>query len=390
MKRLTRRLTPTKLPTKRPSFWFIGPWAHASGLGEAARGALRTLWSMSAELEVEAEAMHNHGMHERIGPHATCTASANQSEPTVSWLHCNPDAASMALTPAQKKRLQSSRHVVATWVWESQQLPVSWHQALSWIDQLWVPSTYVRDLIQPYTNKPIHVVPHLVELPSRSAKTVKRERQVLYIFDGHSYLHRKNPHHLLEAFATSDLPAKGWKLVLKTKNLSEAGGEPALLSQFHQRLQDLQKRWPEQIQLLDVALDRQAITGLLNRSAIYASPHASEGFGLTIAEAMAHGCLTVATDHGGCRDWLTQKTGYPINYELTSIINGYGTYPAGSVWANVKPEPLAQGLNQAAEVHDTEPDHAADIRMAAFAAIENSCGEKAVASAIRHALSSVL
>ena len=64
----------------------------------------------------------------------------------------------MALTLAQK-RLQSSRHVVATGLGKPA-ITGELAQALSWIDQLWVPSTYVRDLIQPYTNKPIHVVPH--------------------------------------------------------------------------------------------------------------------------------------------------------------------------------------------------------------------------------------
>jgi glycosyltransferase involved in cell wall biosynthesis len=345
---------------------------------------------MSAELDVEAEGFAHFGLHERIGPHQHCIGNSYHSETTLSWLHCNPDGTSSSLTSDQKHRLRKSRYVVATWAWESQQLPASWHQALNWIDQLWVPSSYVRDLTQPYTNKPVHVVPHLVDKPRSAGLSTERQRQVLYIFDGHSYLHRKNPHHLLEAFAVSGLPERGWKLILKTRNLGEAGGEPTMLKHFRQRLIELQQRWPGQIQLLDSVLDRQSISQLLSRSAVYASPHASEGFGLTIAEAMAHGCLTVATDHGGCRDWLTPETGFPVPCQLQAIRNGYGTYPAGSVWAKVEPEPLAHALRQAAELHDNQPLLAAEIRQAAANAIKQQCGTEAVASAIRHALSTVL
>ncbi|QNI57152.1 glycosyl transferases group 1 family protein [Synechococcus sp. BIOS-U3-1] len=345
---------------------------------------------MSAELDVEAEGFEHFGLHERISPHQHCIGTSHHPKSTLSWLHCNPDGASYSLTSDQRHRLRNSRYVVGTWVWESQQLPASWHQALNWIDQLWVPSGYVQDLLQHYTNKRVHVVPHLVGKPRSAGSPTKRQRQVLYIFDGHSYLHRKNPHLLLEAFAISGLPERGWKLILKTRNLGEAGGEPTILNYLRQRLIELQKLWPEQIQLLDAVLDRQSISQLLRSSAIYASPHASEGFGLTIAEAMAHGCLTAATDHGGCRDWLNTETGFPVPCQLEAIRNGYGIYKENSVWAKVEPEPLADALRQAAELHDNQPFLADEIRQAASNAIEQQCGSKAVASAIRHALSTVL
>ena len=104
----------------RPSIWFLGPWNHASGLGEAARGALRTLWSMSAELDVEAEGFSHFGLHERLGPHPRCSSTSTVAGSTLSWLHCNPDGASYSLTSDQRQRLRNSRYVVATWAWESQ------------------------------------------------------------------------------------------------------------------------------------------------------------------------------------------------------------------------------------------------------------------------------
>ena len=76
--------------------------------------------------------------------------------------------------------------------------------------------------------------------------------------------------------------------------------------------------------------------------------------------------------------------------QLEAIRYGYGTYPAGNVWAKVEPEPLAKALRQAADLHDNQPLLANEIRRTASNAIERQCGLKAVASAIRHALSTVL
>lgn len=48
---------------------------------------------------------------------------------------------------------------------------------------------------------------------------------------------------------------------------------------------------------------REVLVELYNQNSIFVNASHTEGFGLSIAEAMACGCAVVATDSGGCRDF---------------------------------------------------------------------------------------
>ena len=88
---------------------------------------------------------------------------------------------------------------------------------------------------------------------------------------------------------------------------------------------------------------------LMDVADIYASPHCSEGFGMTIAEAMAAGKVVVATDYGGSRDFLDETCGYPVRYSLRTLDLDHGHYTRGSIWADIDEVDLAGALRKAAE-----------------------------------------
>lgn len=369
---------------------FYGPWSHGSGLGEAARGALAALHQLPAPWQVEAQAP------EHWGPHAAVTeerqrlppGAASGVDPEVTWLHCNPDAACASLSTALRERIQRSRHVVATWVWESQQVPPSWHHALAWVDELWVPSNAVQHLLQPYTCKPVRTIPHAITLPEVQPAAC-RERLILFVFDGASNLQRKNPSLLLDAFSRSGLADRGWRLLLKTQRLHPADSNPALIQAFRQRVDSLNQRWPGSVELLVSHLPAAEVEALFQRAAIVASPHTCEGFGLTIAEAMAQGCLVVATDHGGSRDWLDSSTGFPVAAPLQCISSGWGAYPAGSVWADPGADAFAAALRRAAHCFD-DAGAAQTLRERARARMRACCSPEVVSHQIHQALTNLI
>ena len=41
----------------------------------------------------------------------------------------------------------------------------------------------------------------------------------------------------------------------------------------------------------------------------------------------------VATNYGGCSDFLDDSTGWPVAYSLRALAEPQGPYPAGAVWA---------------------------------------------------------
>ncbi|MCE3376040.1 glycosyltransferase family 4 protein, partial [Staphylococcus aureus] len=79
----------------------------------------------------------------------------------------------------------------------------------------------------------------------------------------------------------------------------------------------------------ELSLHSDEVTSLMAAADIYASPHSSEGFGLTVAEAMAVGKPVVATDYAGTRDFVDEGCGYPVEAELWTLDQNYGHYLQG-------------------------------------------------------------
>ena len=65
----------------------------------------------------------------------------------------------------------------------------------------------------------------------------------------------------------------------------------------------------------------------------YVSLHRSEGFGLTIAEAMLIGKPVIATGYSGNMDFTTDKTSLLVDYKLIPVQQGDYPYPKDEMWA---------------------------------------------------------
>jgi glycosyltransferase involved in cell wall biosynthesis len=65
----------------------------------------------------------------------------------------------------------------------------------------------------------------------------------------------------------------------------------------------------------------------------YLSLHRSEGLGLTMAEAMGFAVPVVATGYSGNSDFLSERTGFPVAYELAPVGACAAPYPADARWA---------------------------------------------------------
>ena len=83
---------------------------------------------------------------------------------------------------------------------------------------------------------------------------------------------------------------------------------------------------------------------LLSLCDCYASLHRSEGYGLSIAEAMTLGKPVVVTAYSGNMDITTPAISLLVKYRLTEIDRDYGFYRKGWVWADPDLEHTAESL----------------------------------------------
>jgi hypothetical protein len=113
------------------------------------------------------------------------------------------------------------------------------------------------------------------------------------------------------------------------------------------------------VYFVDEALDRPQTTALLSVADAYASLHRSEGFGLTLAEAMALGKPVVATGYSGNLDFMRPSNSFLVDYELVRLDRDHGSYPKGATWADPDVEQAAALLRLVADRSETVRERAA-------------------------------
>lgn len=375
-----------------PGTWrlaFIGPWNYSNGLGVAGRGYIAALRRTGLPINLHPITTPFY-VHQQVAP--TVSVRDFDGDADVAIVHVNPDAWGLAgnciLSDEQMTIIARARVRIGLWVWEAEPLPPYWQAAFDKVDAVWAPSRYCADLFAAATSRPVDVIPHVVTVPPElpgpnAAKSAlhqfgisDQDRIVLYAFDGTSYLARKNPAALIRAFGAAGLAERGWRLVLKTKHLSDSPEEGNVLRQ--------QVDSAAGVILIDRRSDRDAFGALMRAADIYASPHSSEGFGLTVAEAMALGKIVVATDYSGSRDLLDPTCGFPVRYRLARLDGDQGLYPADSIWAQIDEDHLAESLTAAAGLVA-----AGDFRLgeAARERVRERLSPEAVADRMRQSIS---
>jgi glycosyltransferase involved in cell wall biosynthesis len=325
-----------------PKVAFFGPWNYESGLGTASRELLCALRRAQIKLNAYAIEKPFH-VHRQVCPPAAQLDFAGR--PDIAVVHVNPDSWHL-LTDEQMEIIRSAKQRIGYWVWETDTIPPNWEPCLHAVDRIWAPSRYCADVFAAAVNVPVDVVPHPVRVPTHiafdRATSLRRlgidpdQRTILYIFDGASYVIRKNPEALVRAFVTSGLALHGWTLILKTKHLYDRPGSGEALTALAAAAQG--------VRLIEVSLHTDEVTSLLAAVDIYASPHCSEGFGLTVAEAMALGKPVIATDYAGTRDFLDSRCGYPVAATPWVLAEDDGHYLAGHGWAKINEDALASTL----------------------------------------------
>jgi glycosyltransferase involved in cell wall biosynthesis len=85
---------------------------------------------------------------------------------------------------------------------------------------------------------------------------------------------------------------------------------------------------------MDRVFEREELNSLIELSDCYVSLHRSEGFGLTIAEAMALGKPVIATAYSANLDFMDATNGLLVRHGLVRLEEDHPPYPRGGVWAD--------------------------------------------------------
>jgi glycosyltransferase involved in cell wall biosynthesis len=222
------------------------------------------------------------------------------------------------------------RYTIAAWWWEVGE-PSGWERAFEYVDEVWVTSQHVHDLIAPISPVPVVKMTMPVLMPnvvaaSRSELGLPEEGFLfLFVHDYHSVESRKNPVAPIEAFKRAFPPGSGAKLAIKSINGSK-------LPNDHARVVLAASDHPD-ITLIDGYVSAQEKNAMIADCDCYISLHRAEGFGLTVAEAMLLGKPVIATRYGGTLEFTNDDNSYLVDWEPVIVGDKAGVYPAAATWA---------------------------------------------------------
>lgn len=217
-------------------------------------------------------------------------------------------------------------------VCESTELPRNYFKAFTNLDEIWTCSEYCKQVLKEHTSKPVTVIPHYATL---FESTINENTPPVFLvaLNGHSRILRKLPSLAIQAIK---LVAPNAKLVLKLLNVQRNTTQWLL-----KEAQGLR------VELIDKELTQDDLTNLYRRIDIVVSTHAAEGFGLHLLEAMAMGKRVVATNYGGCVDFMKEDNSYLVDYTLDKTTDDYFK----GYWAVPSLRSAAEQVAHAMETH---------------------------------------
>lgn len=341
------------LPDESAVVEIIGYFRAELGNGETARLLVSAFEAASVPFTTtvydRTASRQNHAFEVR-------TATA---EPDIQLICINADQLpDFAATDQYRRDVELYR--IGLWFWEVDEFPGRFDSGFDLVDEVWTTSEFVANAIGKVSPKPVIRIPQPIVKPvvnpdvRRSAFNLPDRFCFLFNFDFLSVLERKNAVGLITAFTRAFAAREGPILVIKSIN----GDQRVLESE---RLKYAAAGHPD-IYLMDgylSALEKNSLTAACD---CYVSLHRSEGFGQTIAEAMALGKPAIATAYSGNLDFMTPENSYLCPYAEREVGAGCEPYPATAHWAEPDLDAAAALLRRVYENQDEA--HARGLRAA--------------------------
>jgi glycosyltransferase involved in cell wall biosynthesis len=241
------------------------------------------------------------------------------------------------------------RYNIALWAWEIEEFPDWMAERAVYLDEIWANSSFSANAIAKKVDIPVHSFP----LPIRTPKPPFRARWdlglpegflYLFCFDLDSIFERKNPLAVIDAFKLAFPRPAGTHLVVKSINGERHPDKVKLLQEKADGRSDI-VYW-------DGYLKPEDQDALIAACDAYVSLHRAEGFGLTMAEAMALGVPVIATGYSGNLDFMNEENSFLVPFQAVTVGDDCRPYPADAVWAEPDLEEAARAMREVYESHD--------------------------------------
>lgn len=327
------------MKTALPDVCLVGHPFAPIGMGEQLRSSFRALRSIGlrpAVLDVYGLQKPEPVEEDEFGPFL------ERGFRSLNLFHINGDEIEPVLAHLARRPSPTRTWRAIAPLWELPNYPVEWAQKLEQFDEVWACSRFIEQALINVVRRPVVYMPPACEvllssfLGRRFFGIPEAAYVFLFAFDLRSWVTRKNPGAVVEAFrrAVKERPHTSATLVLKV-NGAELGDER--YKAFIESLADLRDR----IVLLPRTLTDNEMKNLVRCCDCYVSLHRSEGFGRGPAEAMVLGKAVIATRWSGNLDFMNDRNSLLVDCRLTPVPPDAYPHWQGQSWADANVEQAA-------------------------------------------------
>jgi glycosyltransferase involved in cell wall biosynthesis len=314
----------------------IAHFRYPSGLREAALNTVRALEHAGIARSCRDLPTDLHG--DEPGDRSDCSGLEQYD---VTLLHVAPEPLLESCYPRAGLWRQPGVRRIGVWYWELETAPPEWARHAALLDEVWAPTRFIHQALSRVMSIPVTPMlpgmapPVAPDLPRSHFGLDPSKHLFLFAFDMNSTFERKNPLAAVAAFQQAFGGSDGVQLAVK---VSRGSADPVNLARLQQACDEAG------CVLIDRTMSREESYALLNACDAYVSLHRSEGFGLTMAEAMFFGKPVIATGYSGNLDFMSAEVGLLAPYELTPLTQDHGIYRQGCIWAEPSVPAAAEAM----------------------------------------------
>lgn len=314
----------------------IGPIFKTSGLGQAMRLSVDIL----TRCERETPTVYDFDLDNPapVGFASETKFAPYKAKREINLIHLNAESIPLVFA-YEPEAMFAESYNIGYFFWELNMIPKCHYLALEMLDEIWVSSEYNREIYARFTDKPVinagmafEPLPDVEATPRAKLDLDADAFVFLTTFDSFSFIERKNPLGVLEAFRKAfPLGTENARLVLKTQNRFRVY-DPYQIKMW-KRIDAAVQRDPR-ITVINETFAYRDLLGLKRACDCYVSLHRSEGWGFGMIEAMQLGLPVIATAFSGNMEFCTPETAYLVGYEMTGVREDeYIFVERGSQWA---------------------------------------------------------
>src|SRR5438105_10409224 len=309
---------------EQPGVNVMGHFCYPSGLGEAAKATLQGLQRAG----VRTSCRNVPASFQNDRPHHADYLGVELFDCTL--IHVAPEPVVERTFELSALRVRDGVYRIAVWYWELEKVPPEFVKHAAALQEIWAPTRFIARAMRDCMPIPVTEMLPGVQLGTvpalpRSHFGLPDDRYLFFfMFDMCSIMERKNPLALIRAYQQA---FRGDDRVALAIKVSRGQCDQESFQRLRQAAHDADGI------LIDGVLSREEAYGLTSCCDCYASLHRSEGFGLTLAEAMLMGKPVIATAYSGNVDFTWPSNSLLVEYERVAITQDLPFYPKGSVGA---------------------------------------------------------